>query len=225
MPKIAVVLSGCGVYDGTEVHEAAAALAALTRAGAEVEMFAPDVEQAHVVNHRSGEEMEQKRSVMVESARIARGQVSSLTALAAEEFEAVVLPGGFGAAKNLSDYGMKGQDMSVNDQVERVIVEFHSAGKPLGLCCIAPIIVAKVLGDKNPLLTLGCAGDGAEWPYQEAIEVARGLGGNMQEKNVGEVCVDTENKIVTTPAYMYSGKFHEIQDGVSSMINELIKLL
>ena len=132
--------------------------------------------------------------------------------------------------------------MSVNDQVERVIVEFHSAGKPLGLCCIAPIIVAKVihsltfprptshhqpkvLGDKNPLLTLGCAGDGAEWPYQEAIEVARGLGGNMQEKNVGEVCVDTENKIVTTPAFMYNGKFHEIQDGVSSMVKEVMKLL
>jgi len=223
--KIAVVLSGCGVYDGTEVHEAAAALAALSRAGADIEMFAPEVDQAHVVDHSKGAEMEQKRSVMQESARIARGAVHPLSDLTVDRADAVVIPGGFGAAKNLSDFGFKGADMSVNSDVERVIKDFHSAGKPLALCCISPIIAAKVLGDKNPSLTLGCCGDESAWPYQGAIEVAKGFGGNIEEKEVGEVCIDSENKIVTTPAFMYNGKFDEIQDGVSAMINELMKLL
>jgi len=223
--KIAVVLSGCGVYDGTEVHEAAAALAALSRAGAEIEMFAPDVSQAHVVDHSKGAEMDEQRSVMVESARIARSSVQPLTELTVDGADAVVIPGGFGAAKNLSDFGFKGADMAVNAEVERVIKDFHTAGKPLALCCISPIIAAKVLGDKSPALTLGSAGDEAKWPYQGAIEVAKGFGGSMEEKSVGEVCVDAENKIVTTPAFMYNGKFHEIQDGVSAMINELMKLL
>merc|ERR1719510_1792794 len=221
--KIAVVLSGCGVYDGTEVHEAAAALAALSRAGAEVEMFAPDIDQAHVVDHSKGAEMEQSRSVMLESARIARGAVQPLSQLTVESADAVVIPGGFGAAKNLSDFGFKGADMTVKGEMERVINDFHSAGKPLALCCISPIIAAKVLGEKNPKLTLGSTGE--DWPYQGSIEVARGFGGNMEEKSVGEVCVDLENKIVTTPAFMYNGKFHQIQDGVSAMITELMKLL
>ena len=107
-------------------------------------MFAPDVKQAHVVDHSKGAEMEEARSVMVESARIARGAVSPLTDLTVEGLDAVVIPGGFGAAKNLSDFGFKGADMTVNDQVERVLKDFHSAGKPIGLCCISPIIAAKV---------------------------------------------------------------------------------
>jgi len=223
--KIAVVLSGCGVYDGTEVHEAAAALAALSRAGAEVEMFAPEVDQAHVVDHSKGAEMDQTRSVMLESARIARTAVKPLTQLTVDGADAVVIPGGFGAAKNLSDFGFKGADMTVHGEMERVIKDFHGAGKPLALCCISPIIAAKVLGDKNPKLTLGSTGEEADWPYQGSIEVARGFGGNMEEMSVGEVCVDSDNKIVTTPAFMFNGKFHEIQDGVSQMISELMKLL
>merc|ERR1719461_1424579 len=153
--KIAVVLSGCGVSDGTEVHEAAAALAALTRAGAEIEMFAPDGDQHDVVDHTNGGPMEeQKRSVMLESARIARGAVQPLSQLTVDGADAVVIPGGFGAAKNLSDFAFKGADMTVNGEMERVLKDFHSAGKPLALCCISPIIAAKVLGEKNPTLTL-----------------------------------------------------------------------
>jgi len=223
--KIAVVLSGCGVYDGTEVHEAAAALAALSRAGAEVTMYAPDIDQAHVVDHTKGAEMEHPRNVMVESARIARGAVKPLTELNPEDADAVVFPGGFGAAKNLSDFGFKGADMTVSSEADRIISGFHSAGKPMALCCIAPILAAKVLGDKAPTLTLGSTGSEADWPYQGSIEAAKSFGANMEEKGVGEVTVDTENKIVTTPAYMFNGKFHEIQDGVTAMITELMKLL
>jgi len=223
--KIAVVLSGCGVYDGTEVHEAAAALAALSRAGADVQMYAPDQDQAHVVDHTKGAEMEHPRNVMVESARIARGAVKPLSELTPDSADAVVIPGGFGAAKNLCDFGFKGGDMTVSAEAERVISGFHGAGKPLALCCISPILAAKVLGSSNPTLTLGSTGEEADWPYQGAIEVAKGFGANMEQKSVGEVCVDAENKIVTTPAFMYNGKFHEIQDGVAAMVTELLKLV
>jgi len=223
--KIAVVLSGCGVYDGTEVHEAAAALAALSRAGADVQMYAPDQDQAHVVDHTKGAEMEHPRNVMVESARIARGAVKPLSELTPDSADAVVIPGGFGAAKNLCDFGFKGGDMTVSAEAERVISGFHGAGKPLALCCISPILAAKVLGASNPTLTLGSTGEEADWPYQGAIEVAKGFGANMEQKSVGEVCVDAENKIVTTPAFMYNGKFHEIQDGVAAMVQELLKLV
>jgi len=223
--KIAVVLAGCGVYDGTEVHEAAAALAALTRAGAEVDMYAPDKAQAHVVDHTKGAEMDQARNVMLESARIARGAVKPLSDLTPEGADAVVFPGGFGAAKNLSDFGFKGADMTVDAEAERIISGFHAAGKPLALCCISPILAAKVLGDKAPTLTLGSSGSEADWPYQGAIEVAKGFGANLESKTVDEVCVDADNKIVTTPAYMYNGKFHEIQDGVGNMVQELMKMI
>lgn len=225
MPKIGLVLSGCGVYDGTEVHEAAAALAALTRAGAEVECFAPDKEQAHTLDHTKGAEMEQTRNVMLESARISRGAIKPLSSLTTEEVDAVIIPGGFGAAKNLSDFGFKGEDMTVDPDVERVISSFHKEGKPLALCCIAPILAAKVLGELGPTLTMGSAGSEEDWPYQGAIEVAKGFGANMEMKEVEEVCIDTENKIVTSPAFMFNGKFHQVQDGVSNMVNELLKLI
>lgn len=225
MTKIAVVLSGCGVYDGTEVHEAAAAVAALSRAGAEIEFFAPDKEMAHTVDHTKGAEMDQARNVLLESARISRGQIQPLAALTTEGVDALVFPGGFGAAKNLSDFGFKGADMSVDSEVERVLTSFHCEGKPVALCCIAPILAAKVLGEKGVTLTLGGEGDESDWPYQGAIEVAKGFGANMELKDVEEVCVDTENKIITSPAFMFNGKFHQIQDGVSNMITELMNML
>jgi len=223
--KIAVVLSGCGVYDGTEVHEVAAALAAITRNGAEPVMFAPDKKQAHVIDHTAGAEMDQERNVLKESARIARGAISSLGDLKAGDVSALVVPGGFGAAKNLSDFGFKGAEMTVDPEMERVLSEFHAAGKPLALCCIAPILAAKVLGKSGVKLTLGNCGSEADWPYQGSIEAAKSFGANMELKNVEEVCVDEKNKIVTTPAFMYNGQFHQIQEGVAKMVDSLVKLI
>jgi len=223
--KVAVVLAGCGVYDGTEVHEAAAVLAALTKHGAEPVMFAPDKGQAHVVDHTAGSEMSQERNVLKESARIARGAVSPLTDLKAADVSALVIPGGFGAAKNLSDFGFKGADMSVDGEVSRILSEFHSAGKPQALCCIAPILAAKVLGQSGVTITLGNCGPESDWPYQGSIEAAKSFGANVELKNVDEVCVDSKNKIVTSPAFMYNGKFHEIQNGVGKMVDELVKLV
>ena len=120
---------------------------------------------------------------------------------------------------------IQGADMTVDSDVSNIISSFHSAGKPIALCCIAPILAAKVLGSKHPTLTLGNCGSEDDWPYQGAIEAAKSFGANMEMKNVDEVCVDLENKIVTTPAFMFNGKFHQIQDGVSAMINELLKIV
>ncbi|XP_023349725.1 ES1 protein homolog, mitochondrial isoform X1 [Eurytemora carolleeae] len=223
--KVAVVLSGCGVYDGTEVHEAAAVLAALSRHGATPLMFAPDKKQAHVIDHTAGSEMDQERNVLKESARIARGSVSPLSELKPGDVSAVVFPGGFGAAKNLSDFGFKGADMDVDPEVRRIISEFHTAGKPQALCCIAPILAAKVLGEFGVTLTLGNTGAESDWPYQGSIEAAKSFGANMQLKNVDEVVTDEKNKVVSTPAFMFNGQFHQIQDGVTKMIDSLVKLL
>src|SRR3990172_1601591 len=145
--KIGVILSGCGVYDGSEIHEAVITLLAIDRLGAEAVMCAPNVPQMHVVNHLSGEvEAGASRNVLVESARIARGKIRDLAEVRAEEFDAVMLPGGFGAAKNLCDFAVKGKDCEVRPEVARLIREVHAQGKPVAAVCIAPAVLAKVLG-------------------------------------------------------------------------------
>ena len=166
------------------------------------------------------------RNVLVESARIARGHIKPLSELSSAAADAVVFPGGFGAAKNLSDFAVNGANMTVTDEVTRVIKDFHSAKKPIALCCIAPMLAAKVLGEKGVTLTLGKSDDGSgKWPYAGAIEAAKSMGANVVEKAVDEVVVDEANKVLTAPAYMYEGKFHEIQDSVSKMISALLVML
>lgn len=226
-PTVAVVLSGTGVYDGSEVHEAAAVLAGVSRGGATVQCYAPDSPQMHVVDHVKGAPAEgESRNVLVESARIARGAVLPLAQLNGAAADALIIPGGFGAAKNLSDFAVNGADMKVVDDVARVINDFHSASKPIGMCCIAPILAAKVLGSKGVSLTLGKADDGSgKWPYAGSLEAAKGIGATVVEKAVDEVCVDDKNKLVTTPAYMYEGKFHEIQDGVGKMVATVLSMI
>ncbi|KAK7866980.1 hypothetical protein R5R35_006815 [Gryllus longicercus] len=218
--KVAVVLSGCGVFDGSEIHEASYVLAHLTREGVEPLCFAPDIPQLHVINHHKGAPVEKEcRNVLTESARIARGNVKPLNLLNESCADAIVFPGGFGAAKNLSDFALKGADCSVNEDVARVLKEFHKARKPIGLCCIAPVLAAKILG--NVVLTLGKK-DGECWPHSGAIEQAEKMGAKMEFKNVDEIAVDTKNNIITTPAFMFDGKFHEIYDGIGLMIKELV---
>ena len=144
--KIAVILSGCGVYDGAEIHESVITLLRLDQRGAQVQCFAPDIPQLHVVNHLTGEEMPESRNVLVESARIARGEVKDIKQANAEEFDALIVPGGFGAAKNLSDFAVKGAECSVNPQVLALAEAFAVAGKPVGLICILPALAAKISG-------------------------------------------------------------------------------
>eukprot|EP00095_Tigriopus_kingsejongensis_P011088 maker-scaffold545_size140784-snap-gene-0.22 protein:Tk11088 transcript:maker-scaffold545_size140784-snap-gene-0.22-mRNA-1 annotation:"es1 protein mitochondrial-like" len=223
--NVAVILSGCGVFDGTEIHEVAAACAALTKAGKNPVFYAPDKKLFHEVNHVSGAGDDgTSRNVLVESARIARGKVHPLTDLTVDGAQALVFPGGFGAAKNLSTFGVS-DSPTLDPDVERVLLEFHSAQKPIGLCCIAPALAAMTFGNKGikVKLTLGQEGEG--WPYGGTIAKAKGFGVEVVEMGVDEICIDEANKIVTTPAFMYDGKFHEIQEGVTKMINALIDLL
>lgn len=227
-PTVAVVLSGSGVYDGSEIHEATAILANLSRAGADIQCYAPDEKQMHVIDHTKGAPDEKdSRNVLVESARIARGNVKPLSELTSSSADAVIFPGGFGAAKNLSDFAVNGPNMTVKPDVERVIKDFHTSKKPIGLCCIAPMLAAKTLGPVGVKITLGKSDDGSgNWPNGGSLEAAKALGANPIEKGVDEIVVDETNKVITTPAFMYgTGKFHEIYDGIGKMVEAVVKMI
>lgn len=221
--KVAVVLSGCGVYDGTEIHESSAVLVHLSRGGADVSMFAPNVEQMHAINHLKGEPLDTSRNVLQESARIARGKVQDLSDLKASQFDAVIFPGGFGAAKNLSSFATDGPSMKVNSDVERVIKDFHSSKKPIGLCCIAPVLAAKVIQGCEVTVGSDQEEDG-RWPHAGAAGAVGAMGGKHVKKNVTESHTDETNKIVTTPAFMCETKIHEVFDGIGQMVDQVLKL-
>jgi enhancing lycopene biosynthesis protein 2 len=217
-----VVLAGCGVYDGSEVQEAVAVLLNLSRAGAEVACFAPDVEQMHVIDHTKGQPAQgESRNVLTESARIARGEISPIDRLMADDFDAVVFPGGFGAAKNLCDFATKGADCTVHPEVERVVKMFHSKGKVIGMCCIAPVIAARVLGSNaggpGCSVTIGNDADTAS-----AIEA---MGSTNVDKPVTEAHTDEANRLVTAPAYMYGdAKVHEVEAGIAKMVDRVLEM-
>ncbi len=219
MAKVAVVLCGCGVFDGSEIHEAVSVLVHLSRAGAEYDCFAPDADQAGVINHRTGQPVEgEKRNMLVESARISRGSIAPLSDLKVENYDAVFFPGGFGAAKNLCDFATKGADCEVRPDVERLIQGFHGAGKPVGMCCIAPVLAAKVLGTKNggPGVSV-TIGDDAQ--TAGAIEQ---MGSTNVAKAVTEACVDTANHLITAPAYMCDAAPHEVYEGIGEMVDRTL---
>ncbi|XP_019412662.1 PREDICTED: ES1 protein homolog, mitochondrial [Crocodylus porosus] len=218
------VLSGCGVYDGTEIHEASAILFHLSRKGAEVQMYAPDILQMHVIDHTKGQPVEaESRNVLTESARIARGKITNLAKLTTQDHDAVIFPGGFGAAKNLSTFAVDGKDCKVHKEVERVLQEFHKAGKPIGLCCISPVLVAKVLPGAE--VTVGHeVEEGGKWPYAGTAGAIKALGAKHCVKEVTEAHVDLKNKVVTTPAFMCETELHHIFEGIGAMVKNVLKL-
>ncbi|KAJ7310358.1 hypothetical protein JRQ81_007268 [Phrynocephalus forsythii] len=220
--RVALILAGCGVYDGSEVHEASAAMVHLSRQGAQVELYAPDVAQMHVVNHVTGQLTEEKRSVLTESARIARGNVQDLAQLDVKDLDALIIPGGFGVAKNLCTWAVDGKDCTVSKPVEDAIKAFHAARKPLGLCCIAPVLAAKILPGCE--VTVGHDTECETWPYAKTAEAVKALGCRHVNRNVHEVHVDAKNKLVTTSAFMCNAPIHEVYEGVGKMVAEVLKL-
>ncbi len=218
MPKrIAVVLSGCGVYDGTEIHESVITLLALDRHGAEAVICAPDIDQMHVVNHLTGKvEPREKRNVLVESARIARGKIQDVAKVTADQVDGLILPGGFGAAKNLCDFAVKGKDCRVDPGVERLVREVHAAGKPVAAVCIAPALLAKVLGAESPSLTIG---DDAE-----TAAALQAMGARHVVCPVESTTVDREKKLITSPAYMLAGRISEAAEGIEKTVTELLSM-
>lgn len=214
--RIGVLLSGCGVFDGTEIHEAVLTLLYLDKAGVDIVCAAPNINQVHVLNHISHEEMDETRNVLIESARIARGDIVDLKDLIIEEIDALIIPGGFGAAKNLSNFAIVGPDATVQPDVQRVLEQMLAAGKPIGALCIAPATVTKALGAHRPDITIG-----KDTGTAEAIE---SMGGRHHNCNVEDIWVDEKNKIVTTPAYMLGPGIKDIAAGIEKLVKKVVAL-
>ena len=212
MKKFAVVLSGCGVFDGAEIHEATLTLLAIAQQGAMYDIFAPDVNQYHVINHLTHQPMPEKRNVLVESARIARGKIRPLSQFNASNFDALIFPGGFGAAKNLSTVAFDGPDAKVNPDVEAAVKAMHKAGKPIGALCIAPAVIARILGGVE--VTIG--------NDPGTVSAIKKMGGIHVETTHGEVVVDKKNKIFTTPCYMLDASIVQIYEGARNVVNEIM---
>jgi enhancing lycopene biosynthesis protein 2 len=218
MAKVAVVLSGCGVFDGTEIHEAVSVLVHLSRAGATYHCFAPD-KPLTTIDHLKGEPAGDTRNVLVESARIARGDIRPLTDLAVGDYDAVIFPGGFGAAKNLCDFATSGADCTVDPDVEQVVKAFHDAGKPVGMCCIAPVIAARVLGTRQggPGVSVTIGADAG------AAEAIGQMGSTNITKPVTEAHIDEQANLITAPAYMYGDASpHEVYEGIGDMVAQTL---
>jgi len=214
--KIAVILSGCGHQDGAEIHEATLTLLAIHTHGADYQCFAPDIPQHHVLNHITGKEMAEQRNVLIESARIARGKILDLAEYDAEAMDGLVIPGGFGAAKNLCTYAFDGPDCTVNPDVEKAVKAMHTLEKPIGALCIAPVILARVLKN-NIEVTIG--------QDEATAENLTRMGARHTTTWQGEIAVDQQNKIVTTPCYMLDSRVDQIARGADNLIQAMLKLM
>lgn len=214
--KVGVLLCGCGVFDGSEIHEAVLTLLFLDRAGADIVCMAPNADQMHVIDHTNQSAADEKRNVLTESARIARGNIVDLKTITAKQLDALIIPGGFGAAKNLSNFAVKGPDATVHPQVQRILDEMIAAKKPIGALCIAPATVAKALSKHKPQVTIG-----TDVGTAAAIET---MGCKHVSCKVNEIHVDTQNRIVTTPAYMLGPGIKDVAVGIEKLVKKVIEL-
>lgn len=214
-PRIAVILSGCGNKDGAEIHESVMTFWAIHKHGADYQCFAPDIPQHHVLNFITGAEMPEQRNVLVESARIARGKILDLAGFQPDDYDALVIPGGLGVAKNLSTFAFEGAECQVNPDVAWAIKEMAFLGKPIGALCIAPAIVARVLGEVE--VTVG--------QDPATIQAIQQMGASHRKTTHGEIIIDRQRKIVTTPCYMLDARVDQIAAGADNLVTALIDLI
>jgi enhancing lycopene biosynthesis protein 2 len=212
--QIGVLLSGCGVYDGSEIQEAVLTLLYLDRSGARIVCLAPDMNQVHVIDHVTQTQEETPRNVMTEAARIARGDIRSLADVAADDLDALILPGGFGAAKNLCDFALVGPEARVQPQVAELLRTLHAQGKPIGAMCIAPTVVVRALGSASPRVTIG--------NDEGTAAGINAMGGRHVNCAVDDICTDPANKIVTTPAYMLGPGIAAIAKGIEKLVDQVL---
>ncbi|HAG96406.1 MAG: isoprenoid biosynthesis protein ElbB [Pseudomonadales bacterium] len=212
--KVAVILAGCGVFDGAEIYEATLVQLRLDEAGAEFQCMAPNVDQMHVLNHMTGEEMQETRNVLVEASRLCRGEIIDLADANPDDYDAVIVPGGFGVAKNLSSFAVDGPGMSVNEAFLKFVQALHKQGKPVGLVCIAPALAPKLFGD-GVRCTLGSNDD-------DAAKAVVAMGGAHEQCAVDEISIDEERNLVTTPAYMLAGRISEASAGISKLVEAVL---
>ncbi len=215
MKKFAIVIAGSGVFDGAEIHEAVMTMLAVKKAGADYQMFAPDAMQHHVINHLTGEEMPENRNVLVESARIARGNIKPLAEYDAKQYDALIFPGGFGVAKNLCTFAFDGPDCKVNPDVEKAVLTTHALKKPIGALCIAPALISRLLGDVE--VTIGEDAGTAE-------AIAK-MGSKHIKTTHGEVVFDKKNNVFTTPCYMLNASIADIELGARNIVNAMLEVM
>ncbi len=218
MKTVGVVLTGCGYLDGAEIHEAVLTLLALDKAKANIVCIAPNIDQMHVINHFTGQQTEERRNVLVESARIARGKIIDIKDAKSEHLDALIFPGGYGAAKNICSYAVKGVDCEVNLDTATLIQEMNKAKKPIGVICIAPAILAKILGGIGIKATITIGND-----RTTANDIEK-MGAKHKISSVSEVVVDRKNKIVSTPAYMLGPNIASVAKGINKLVKEVLAL-
>ncbi|KXU36406.1 isoprenoid biosynthesis protein [Ventosimonas gracilis] len=213
--KIAVLLSGCGVFDGSEIHEAVITLLRLSGRGAQAQCFAPNIAQTEVINHLTGQPMAQSRNVLEESARIARGDIKGLNEANSSTLDALIVPGGFGAAKNLSSFASAGADMQVQADVLAFAQSFAKAGKPIGLICISPTLAAAIYG-KDVICTIG--------NDENTAAALEKMGAKHQPCPVGDIVYDAQHNLVSTPAYMLANSISEAAEGINKLVDKVLEL-
>ncbi|XP_028649246.1 ES1 protein, mitochondrial [Erpetoichthys calabaricus] len=227
--NVALVFSGCGWWDGTDVHEASYTMYHLSRNGAKFQMFAPNQQQMHVVDHMKSQPMSgEQRNVMIESARLARGKMQDLSRLDVNSFDAVIFPGGYGITKNLSTFNNDGKDCKINNDVERIMKEFHRSRKPIGMSSMSPVLACRVL--PNLEITMGHERDESSrwgrWPYTNMVQAVKNMGARHNNREPYEVYVDEKNKVISTPTFMWETDYHYhyIFDGIGNMVKHVMRM-
>lgn len=225
--KAGVLLSGSGVFDGSEVRETTLLLLALSQQGIEAVCAAPDIEQHHVINHINGEEMHEKRNVLVESARIARGDIIALDDFNIETVDALIMPGGFGAAKNFSKWAFQGPEGEIHPPVKELLIKAVERGTPVLAMCITPVVLAKALSEsgRKARLTLGTAAEDSDYDIQGFHSQIESLGMQSEECSVKEIVVDEENKVISTPCYMQNAELKDMWQGISAAVEKLKSMI
>jgi len=219
MKKVGLLLSGCGFNDGSEIHESVISMLALDRAGVETVIMAPNIDQMHVVNHYTGQEMDEFRNVLVESSRIARGNIKDMAEVTGNDLDALIIPGGFGIAKNLSDYAMAGPDCSVNPDVYRLVSEIYLLKKPIGAICIAPVMMAKIFGEQDESAEMTIGSD------ELTSKDINTMGSKHIKCLVSEMIIDEDKKLVTTPAYMEAQSIKAAAEGIEKLVKQVLLMI
>jgi len=214
MKRVAIILAGSGVFDGSEINEAVLSLLHIAKNDASYQCFAPDIAQHHTINHITGEEMPETRNVLVEAARIARGDIKSLKELDVQQFDALIVPGGFGAAKNLCDFALNGTNATINAGILEAGKAFAKAKKPAGYMCIAPALIPFIYDDAS--LTIGTDEDTAN--------ALTSLGAKHVDCAVDDIVIDQPNKLVTTPAYMLAQSLVEADAGIEKLVRSVLSM-
>lgn len=226
MKKFAVLLSGCGVYDGSEIQEAVFTLLSISENGASYQCFAPNIDQHHVINHLTGEEMNEKRNALTEAARIARGDIKDLNTYKAGDFDGLIIPGGFGAAKNLTKWAFEGPAGDINVEVKRSILETINAGKPMAGLCMGPTVIAKALQGTSTTaeLSVGTTTEASPYDIGAISQGMEAAGARSVMKSIREIAIDKHHKIISAPCYMMEGSVVDVRKNIDQAVKKLIEL-